>query len=100
MLERKIGIDCNGNVFACTWGAYLHVSDKQDIANNPFYLGNLVSTNLRSILEGQGKTQAYNRIMKDVSNQRKKPYCEAVSWVFNPDISTNHDPLSTKNAEK
>lgn len=98
MLERKIGVDCNGNVFACTWGAYLHIPDEQDIASNPFYLGNLVSTNLRSILEGQGKTQAYNRIMKDVSNRRKKPYCEAVSWVFcDKDIGSNHDPLSNKN---
>ena len=96
MLERKIGIDCFGNVFACTWGAYLHMPNGQDIKHNPFYLGNLTSTSLRNILEGQeGKTSAYKRITRDVSNQTNKPYCEAVSWFFNKDISKNHDPLST-----
>lgn len=95
MLERKIGIDCAGNVFACTWGAYLKMPDQQGIDKNPFYLGNLVSSDLKSILDGQGcKTVAYKRISKDISKKSAKPYCEAVSWFFQKSLENNSDPLS------
>lgn len=95
MLERKIGIDCAGNVFACTWGAYLKMPDQQGIDKNPFYLGNLVSSDLKSILDGQGsKTAAYKRISKDMSKKSTKPYCEAVSWFFQKSLENNSDPLS------
>lgn len=94
MLDKKIGIDCSGNVFACTWGAYLHI-DNDDITKNPFYLGNLVTTSLKSILEGQGnKTFAYKRISRDIVNKADKPYCEAVSWYFKNALNENNDPLS------
>ena len=95
MLDKKIGIDCSGNVFACTWGAYLHTSSNNDIKQNPFYLGNLVSSSLRSILEGQnGRTSAYRRISRDISNQSHKTYCEYVSWFFKQASDENNDPLS------
>lgn len=94
MLDRKIGIDCSGNVFACTWGAYLYMAGK-DITQNPFYLGNLVSSSLKNILEGQGsKTSAYRRISREISNRTNKNYCEAISWYFNNDVETNNDPLA------
>lgn len=95
MLERKIGIDCAGNVFACTWGAYLRLPDNCDVTQNPFYLGNLVSSSLKKILSGQGtKTSAYRRLSRDIRNNTKKPYCEAVSWFFQKVIDKNGDPLS------
>ncbi len=95
MLDKKIGIDCSGNVFACTWGAYLHTANGE-ITDNPFYLGNLVSTSLKSILEGQdNKTSAYKRISRDIAKRANKPYCEAVSWYFKNVLDENNDPLST-----
>lgn len=48
MLDRKIGIDCSGNVFACCWAGYLNC----EIEQNPFYLGNLLEHDLKEILEG------------------------------------------------
>ncbi len=47
MLTRKLGIDSQGNVFACCWAGYLDTP----IENNPFYLGNLLEQDLKSILE-------------------------------------------------
>lgn len=94
MLDKKIGIDCSGNVFACSWGAYLNMSGKS-ISENPFYLGNLVSTNLKNILDGQGsRTSAHKRISRDISNHTIKQYCEAISWYFKNDVNENNDPLS------
>lgn len=94
MLTKKLGIDCSGNVFACTWGAYLNMPNKE-ITQNPFYLGNLVSSNLKSILEGQkSKTPAYKRISREIANQGNKPYCEAISWYFTGNVSENNDPLA------
>lgn len=95
MLERKIGIDCSGNVFACTWGAYLQLPENSDVTQNPFYLGNLVTTDLKSILDGRATTtEAYRRISQEVRNHTNRPYCEAVSWFFSQETETNHDPLS------
>ena len=94
MLAKKIGIDCSGNVFACTWGAYLNMAGNK-ITENPFYLGNLVSSNLKDILEGQGhKTHAYKRISRQIANRTHKPYCEAISWYFKNVVDENHDPLA------
>ena len=95
MLNKKIGIDCAGNVFACTWGAYLRSPTSSDITQNPFYLGNLVSSSLKDILRGQGTlTSAYKRISRDISNRVSKPYCEAVSWLFQKELDKCSDPLS------
>jgi len=98
MLDKKIGIDCSGNVFACTWGAYVPLSESQSIDQNPFFLGNLVKSSLQSILNGYDdakRTSAHRRITHELANQKAKPYCETVSWYFNRDIKTNNDPLST-----
>lgn len=95
MLEKKVGIDCAGNVFACTWGAYLKLPSNYDITQNPFYLGNLVTSDLKNILEGQGtRTNAHKRLSKDISKHTPKHYCEAVSWFFQKKIDNNGDPLS------
>lgn len=95
MLEKKIGIDCAGNVFACTWGAYLHLPDGYTIEQNPFYLGNLTKTSLQSILDGQGdRTSAYKRISRELLKSAPKPYCETVSYYFQASLGENGDPLS------
>lgn len=95
MLSSKIGIDCSGNVFACTWGAYLPLPEGYSITDNPFYIGNLVESSLQDILDGKGsKTEAYKRISRDISNQIPKPYCEAISWFFKNTLDENNDPLS------
>lgn len=49
MLSEKIGIDCEGNVFACAWGGYI----VEDVNKNPFYLGNLRDKDLQEILAGE-----------------------------------------------
>ena len=101
MLDKKIGIDCSGNVFACTWGAYLRLPDKYDITHNPFYLGNLVSTDLKTIINGQeNKTLAYKRITRDISNKTPRSYCETVSWFFKNTVDENNDPLSKIKPQK
>ncbi len=95
MLERKIGIDCSGNVFACTWGAYLRLPNNSNISQNPFYLGNLVSNDLKSILSGHvSKTEPYKRISRDINNRTSRSYCEAVSWFLGNETDKNYDPLS------
>lgn len=95
MLNRKIGIDCSGNVFACTWGAYLRLPENCSIEQNPFYLGNLVNSELITILNGQGnRTEAYKRISREIANQTPKQYCEAISWFLKKDINQNNDPLA------
>lgn len=48
MLTQKIGIDCEGNVFACCWAGYLNCT----LADNPFYIGNLLEHDLDEILKG------------------------------------------------
>lgn len=48
MYTEKIGIDCQGNVFACAWGGYIN----EDVENNPFYLGNLLEMDLYEIMRG------------------------------------------------
>lgn len=95
MLDRKIGIDCSGNVFACTWGAYLRLPENCSIMQNPFYLGNLVDLELKSILNGQGsRTEAYKRISREIAHQTLKPYCETISWFFKKEVNENNDPLA------
>lgn len=100
MLDKKIGIDCAGNVFACTWGAYLRLDSSEDISCNPFYLGNLLSSSLDNILYSPDqKNPAHKRLRRDISNKTSKRYCEAISWFFNRDIGICNDPLAKDGIE-
>ena len=84
MLERKIGIDCAGNVFACAWGGYLPMGNDEKIENNPFYLGNLVKTDLMRILDGmEKKTPSMRTLFREVNNHSKREFCSVVSWYNN-----------------
>ncbi len=49
MLNKKIGIDCGGNVFACCWAGYLNYPPDK----NPFYMGNLLEQDLKQIIAGK-----------------------------------------------
>lgn len=49
MLDEKLGIDSNGNVFACMWAAYLN--GYKSVEENPFYLGNLLQSSLHDIIK-------------------------------------------------
>lgn len=50
MLERKLGIDCNGRVYTCIWGAYIQEYQGENYKNNPFYLGDLRTNTMYEIL--------------------------------------------------
>lgn len=102
MLNRKIGIDCAGNVFACAWAAYLSLDAEHNIEKNPFYLGNLLKTDLIKLLDDNkgSKTKAYTQIIKDVHNQVKKDFCSVISVYNSGNLSDNRDPLSPTYVEK
>ncbi len=50
MLKRKLGIDCNGRVFTCIWGAYLNDFTGDNYIDNPFYIGDLNKNTMYEIL--------------------------------------------------
>ncbi len=54
MAFSKVGIDCSGNVFACAWSGYVYdyttKEEFYDCKNNPYYLGNLLDSDLITIL--------------------------------------------------
>ncbi|MDE5977056.1 MAG: SPASM domain-containing protein [Turicibacter sp.] len=95
MLEQKIGIDCAGNVFACAWGSY--IAKYNTLEENPFYLGNLVETQLTDILNGKGeKTQAYRNIHKELENKTHRHFCSVVSAYMDDELFKNKDPLAAR----
>lgn len=52
--SRKIGIDCEGNVFACAWAGDSSINDAPN--TNPLYLGNLLEKPLDVILDSEKAT--------------------------------------------
>lgn len=59
--ERKIGLDQYGNLYTCIWASDLLIS-KDD---NPFYLGNLLSSSLKEILTGEKVTKYTKKLNRD-----------------------------------
>lgn len=57
MLTKKIGIDCEGNVFTCCWAGYLNC----DLTDNPFYIGNLLEQDLEEIIKGDRALEILER---------------------------------------
>lgn len=90
MLDHKIGIDCAGNVFACAWGGYLSGFKVED---NPFYLGNLLHSNLSEILNND-TNPVRNRIISQIANNTGMDYCQVVSRFVDKDSVSNNDPLA------
>lgn len=64
MLNNKIGIDCEGNVFACCWAGYLDCS----INDNPFYIGNILETDLKDIIKSDKVIELNTRIKRKKCN--------------------------------
>ena len=60
MISEKYGIDHLGNFFTCIWASDLSLPD------NPFYLGNLIDSNLRDLIKTNYK----------VKNAKKCSVCE------------------------
>lgn len=90
MLDHKIGIDCAGNVFACAWGGYL---SGFKVVDNPFYLGNLLHSNLSEILTND-TNPVRNRIISQIANNTGMDYCQVVSRYVDKDSVSNNDPLA------
>lgn len=85
MLERKIGIDCAGNVFACAWAAYLPLI----VEENPFYLGNLVKSDLIEIIDSTKATTILQNLRNSTNN------CCIFSYLYSDKktIFAEEDPL-------
>lgn len=88
MLEKKLGIDCAGNVFACAWGGYV----SGPIEENPFYLGNLLQNSLSDIIKGNLNKSQYANIKAEMNVERK--YCSVVSYYLQNNAFQNNDPLA------
>ena len=95
MLEKKIGIDCAGNVFACAWAGYVNGIGA---TQNPYYLGNLTRVSLKDILEGRHPTSQYHILFNEINNNR--PYCSVISQVIGNTPFENHDPLSISSQDE
>ncbi len=92
MLENKLGIDCEGNVFACAWGGYIRSNNPP--TKNPFYLGNLTRVPLIKILNESSKTPYYVSIMNEIDTNKYRNFCSVVSYYNNKELFKNYDPLS------
>lgn len=82
MLHEKIGIDCSGNVFSCAWGGYVDGYNKNNIFENPFYIGNLSEKSLLEVLADK-RAIGLEQLVKTYPTKYCRVYC------FNKD-----DPLS------
>lgn len=92
MLTEKIGVDHEGNVFACAWAGYLEI---EQISENPFYLGNIIED---GGLEAIFKSEKFLKL-KNIVTQGNNRGCRIFSFLENPDkgLLENHDPLCEKN---
>lgn len=86
MYEEKIGIDCAGNVFACTWAGYVVA----DINENPFYMGNVYEQNLRDILKSERSIRVRQRVCRETD------HCKIFCYREKEDPIAECDPLIDK----
>ena len=94
MLEKKLGIDCAGNVFSCAWGGYIYCNEP--LKKNPFYLGNLTQASLEEILNGDKRTSQYTNILAEINAKDKRHFCSVISYYESKKLFENHDPLAKK----
>lgn len=85
MLTKKIGIDCEGNVFMCAWAGYLQVNKER----NPFFLGNILEHDLCEMLNNERMIEVQSKL-KD--NEKS---CCIFSYLNSNehDMFSNRDPL-------
>lgn len=84
LLQKKIGIDNIGNVYACAWAGYLRIPDK----NNPFFLGNILEGGIEKIFKSKG----YDKLYSEIENSDHK-FCKIFSFLENntEGVTRNHD---------
>lgn len=74
MLTRKLGIDCEGRVYACIWGAYIpEYADNE--SNNPFYIGDLKKETMFEILTNPSTL----KLLKNLESMQKG--CRVCAYV-------------------
>lgn len=78
MLTNKLGIDANGYVYSCIWGAYIPEFAKEP-KSNPFYLGDLKTETLYDILTNS-QTIKLNQILKE-----KTDGCRVCGYIASSD---------------
>ncbi len=86
LAKRKIGIDCAGNVFACAWAGYLGAEP----ADNPYYLGNLVSESVQQIFSGR-RVRELQALAGNTSGR-----CSIFSYLSAGSPDAGVDPLFDK----
>jgi len=74
MLTEKLGIDCSGNVFSCIWGGYIKGYDRNNISDNPFYIGNLLQNSLSEVLEGK-RAKELEKLIKTNPTSHCRVFC-------------------------
>lgn len=92
MLKRKLGIDCNGRVYACIWGAYIKEFSGDNYKNNPFYIGDLNVNTMYEILT-QPSTL---KLLKNLENMKEG--CRVCAYV--KDRMSNTNQISNSEARK
>lgn len=85
MLLKKIGIDCEGNIFMCAWSGYLQM----DRERNPFYLGNILEHDFESLLKFEKVTEIHSNLKKNHKS------CCIFSYLCSDshNMFSNQDPL-------
>lgn len=73
---EKLGIDCNGRVYSCIWGAYINEFSGENYINNPFYMGNLKEETMYEILT-KPETMKYINAIKN----KKAVGCRVCAYV-------------------
>lgn len=92
MLKRKLGIDCNGRVYTCIWGAYIKEFMGENYQSNPFYIGDLTKNTMYEILT----KPATLKLLKQLETM--KDGCRVCAYV--KARSTNTDTIQRSKAEK
>lgn len=85
MLTNKLGIDAQGNVYTCIWGAYIPELVGKPLEENPFYLGDLKKESLYDILTNPQTIKMTKKL------KEKNSGCRVCGYIAN---STNDsDPV-------
>lgn len=75
MLRHKLGIDCDGKVYACIWGAYIQGFEGGNFENNPFYLGDLTKETMYDILTKSSTL----KLLRDM--EQMKAGCRVCAYI-------------------
>lgn len=96
MLTNKLGIDAQGNVYSCIWGAYIPEFAGKPIEENPFFIGDLKKDSLYDILTNPKTIKMTNKLKDKSSGCRVCGYIENSNKDSDPlkRMLYSKDPLS------